>query len=103
MPFLGAYVISVRHIRHTLADRSDVVSRYFQSQGLFAVPTHVIAAIAPVNALLNWLLGDDSVVYVNDCDADVFALNVKFGGPVQFVLVSLEHPSRLLFLSISFR
>ncbi|ETW75964.1 multidrug flippase [Heterobasidion irregulare TC 32-1] len=30
--------------------------RYFQSQGLFAVPTRVISAIAPINALLNYLL-----------------------------------------------
>ncbi|KAJ7021691.1 multidrug/Oligosaccharidyl-lipid/Polysaccharide flippase [Mycena alexandri] len=30
--------------------------RYFQSQGLFAVPTQIICIIAPVNALLNYLL-----------------------------------------------
>lgn len=30
--------------------------RYFQSQGLFAVPTRVISAIAPINALLNYIL-----------------------------------------------
>ncbi|TFY63208.1 hypothetical protein EVG20_g6409 [Dentipellis fragilis] len=29
--------------------------RYFQSQGLFAVPTRVIMAVAPINALLNYL------------------------------------------------
>ncbi|KAF8181929.1 mate-domain-containing protein [Mycena galopus ATCC 62051] len=30
--------------------------RYFQSQGLFTVPTLIIVVIAPVNAFLNWLL-----------------------------------------------
>ncbi|KAH6900841.1 mate-domain-containing protein [Coprinopsis sp. MPI-PUGE-AT-0042] len=30
--------------------------RYFQSQGLFAIPTKIIMAVAPVNALLNYLL-----------------------------------------------
>ncbi|EIN09142.1 MATE efflux family protein [Punctularia strigosozonata HHB-11173 SS5] len=30
--------------------------RYFQSQGLFAVPTRIIIVVAPINALLNWLL-----------------------------------------------
>ncbi|KAI1798396.1 MATE efflux family protein [Ganoderma leucocontextum] len=30
--------------------------RYFQSQGLFAVPTRIILGVAPVNALLNYLL-----------------------------------------------
>ncbi|KAG6864899.1 hypothetical protein C0991_006469 [Blastosporella zonata] len=31
--------------------------RYFQSQGLFAVPTQIILVVAPTNALLNYLLG----------------------------------------------
>ncbi|GJE86748.1 MATE efflux family protein [Phanerochaete sordida] len=30
--------------------------RYFQSQGLFTVPTRVIMCVAPINALLNYLL-----------------------------------------------
>ncbi|KAF9561399.1 MATE efflux family protein [Agrocybe pediades] len=30
--------------------------RYFQSQGLFAVPTRIVFVVAPINALLNWLL-----------------------------------------------
>ncbi|KAJ7826290.1 mate-domain-containing protein [Mycena olivaceomarginata] len=30
--------------------------RYFQSQGLFTVPTRIIMMVAPLNALLNWLL-----------------------------------------------
>jgi len=30
--------------------------RYFQSQGLFAVPTRIILVIAPINAVLNYLL-----------------------------------------------
>ncbi|KAG0697233.1 MATE efflux family protein [Suillus ampliporus] len=30
--------------------------RYFQSQGLFAVPTRIILGVAPVNALLNYVL-----------------------------------------------
>ncbi|KAF7291886.1 RNA helicase [Mycena indigotica] len=30
--------------------------RYFQSQGLFAVPTRIICIVAPINALLNYLL-----------------------------------------------
>ncbi|KAI6132539.1 MATE efflux family protein [Pisolithus croceorrhizus] len=29
--------------------------RYFQSQGLFAVPTRIIVVVAPLNAFLNWL------------------------------------------------
>ncbi|KAJ7885100.1 MATE efflux family protein [Mycena olivaceomarginata] len=30
--------------------------RYFQSQGLFAVPTRIIMIVAPINALLNYIL-----------------------------------------------
>ncbi|KAK0239041.1 MATE efflux family protein [Armillaria nabsnona] len=30
--------------------------RYFQSQGLFAVPTRIIFIVAPINALLNYIL-----------------------------------------------
>ncbi|KAF8217805.1 mate-domain-containing protein [Mycena galopus ATCC 62051] len=30
--------------------------RYFQSQGLFAVPTRIIVVVAPINALLNYIL-----------------------------------------------
>ncbi|KAJ7669264.1 MATE efflux family protein [Mycena polygramma] len=30
--------------------------RYFQSQGLFAVPTRIICVVAPINALLNYIL-----------------------------------------------
>ncbi|KAJ7484518.1 MATE efflux family protein [Mycena latifolia] len=30
--------------------------RYFQSQGLFAVPTRIICIVAPINALLNYVL-----------------------------------------------
>ncbi|KAF8962337.1 mate-domain-containing protein [Flammula alnicola] len=30
--------------------------RYFQSQGLFAVPTRIVFIVAPINALLNYLL-----------------------------------------------
>ncbi|PPQ85010.1 hypothetical protein CVT25_010399 [Psilocybe cyanescens] len=30
--------------------------RYFQSQGLFTVPTRIVLIVAPINALLNWLL-----------------------------------------------
>ncbi|KAJ6469530.1 MATE efflux family protein [Mycena sanguinolenta] len=33
-----------------------VSRRYFQSQGLFAVPTRIITIVAPINALLNYLL-----------------------------------------------
>ncbi|KAF9525724.1 MATE efflux family protein [Crepidotus variabilis] len=32
------------------------IRRYFQSQGLFAVPTRIVTVVAPINALLNWLL-----------------------------------------------
>ncbi|KAF8067574.1 mate-domain-containing protein [Lyophyllum atratum] len=33
-----------------------VSRRYFQSQGLFAVPTQIIFVVAPINILLNYLL-----------------------------------------------
>ncbi|KAJ7089340.1 MATE efflux family protein [Mycena belliarum] len=33
-----------------------VSRRYFQSQGLFAVPTRIICIVAPINALLNYVL-----------------------------------------------
>ncbi|KAG7087969.1 hypothetical protein E1B28_012010 [Marasmius oreades] len=33
-----------------------VSRRYFQSQGLFTVPTRIIFVVAPINALLNYLL-----------------------------------------------
>lgn len=32
-------------------------SRYFQSQGLFTVPTQIIFVVAPFNAILNYILG----------------------------------------------
>ncbi|KDQ60317.1 hypothetical protein JAAARDRAFT_56234 [Jaapia argillacea MUCL 33604] len=35
---------------------NSISRRYFQSQGLFTVPTRVIIAVAPINALLNYLL-----------------------------------------------
>ena len=35
---------------------NGISRRYFQSQGLFDVPTRVIICVAPVNALLNWVL-----------------------------------------------
>ena len=35
---------------------NQISRRYFQSQGLFAVPTRVILAVAPINAILNYLL-----------------------------------------------
>ncbi|KAI0700194.1 MATE efflux family protein [Cytidiella melzeri] len=35
---------------------NTISRRYFQSQGLFAVPTRVIICVAPVNAALNYLL-----------------------------------------------
>ncbi|KAH9855642.1 MATE efflux family protein [Lenzites betulinus] len=40
-----------------------VSRRYFQSQGLFAVPTRIILGVAPINALLNYILvwGPESV------------------------------------------
>ncbi|KIJ59880.1 hypothetical protein HYDPIDRAFT_161804 [Hydnomerulius pinastri MD-312] len=33
-----------------------ITRRYFQSQGLFAVPTRIIVAVAPINIFLNYLL-----------------------------------------------
>ncbi|RDX46702.1 MATE efflux family protein [Polyporus arcularius HHB13444] len=35
---------------------NSISRRYFQSQGLFAVPTRIIMGVAPINALLNYLL-----------------------------------------------
>lgn len=35
---------------------NQISRRYFQAQGLFAVPTRVILVVAPINALLNYLL-----------------------------------------------
>lgn len=42
---------------------NQISRRYFQAQGLFAAPTRVIIAVAPLNALLNYLLvwGPDSI------------------------------------------
>lgn len=40
------------------ANRPDgLQSRYFQSQGLFTVPTQIVLVIAPINAVLNYFLG----------------------------------------------
>ena len=36
---------------------NHVVKKYFQSQGLFGVPTRIIIIVAPVNVILNYLLG----------------------------------------------
>ncbi|KAN0092817.1 MatE domain containing protein [Tylopilus felleus] len=54
--------------------------RYFQSQGLFQVPTKIIIVVAPINAFLNWLF--------------VYPLGLSFlGAPlataISFNLVSL--------------
>ncbi|KAJ6548473.1 multidrug/Oligosaccharidyl-lipid/Polysaccharide flippase [Mycena capillaripes] len=35
---------------------NSISRRYFQSQGLFTVPTVIIIIVAPINALVNWLL-----------------------------------------------
>ncbi|THH31443.1 hypothetical protein EUX98_g2769 [Antrodiella citrinella] len=42
---------------------NSISRRYFQSQGLFTVPTRVILCVAPINAVLNYILvwGPDSV------------------------------------------
>ncbi|KAH9918955.1 MATE efflux family protein [Fomitopsis serialis] len=42
---------------------NGISRRYFQSQGLFAVPTRIIMVIAPINAALNYVLvwGPESV------------------------------------------
>ncbi|KAK7683105.1 hypothetical protein QCA50_013778 [Cerrena zonata] len=42
---------------------NSISRRYFQSQGLFAVPTRVILCVAPINALLNYTLvwGPDAI------------------------------------------
>ena len=36
---------------------NNVARRYFQSQGLFDAPTRIIILIAPINVILNYLLG----------------------------------------------
>lgn len=40
-----------------------VVRRYFQAQGLMHVPSLIIVAVAPINAILNWVLvwGPDAI------------------------------------------
>ncbi|KAF9041212.1 multidrug/Oligosaccharidyl-lipid/Polysaccharide flippase [Panaeolus papilionaceus] len=35
---------------------NSIIRRYFQSQGLFAVPTRIVFIVAPFNAILNYLL-----------------------------------------------
>ncbi|KII84673.1 hypothetical protein PLICRDRAFT_357130 [Plicaturopsis crispa FD-325 SS-3] len=42
---------------------NGISRRYFQSQGLFAVPTRIILVVAPINALLNYALvwGPDAI------------------------------------------
>ncbi|GBE87674.1 Uncharacterized transporter [Sparassis crispa] len=42
---------------------NSVSRRYFQSQGLFTVPTRIILVVAPINAILNYLLvwGPESI------------------------------------------
>ncbi|KAI6104189.1 MATE efflux family protein [Pisolithus sp. B1] len=48
--------------------------RYFQSQGLFAVPTRIIVVVAPLNAFLNWLF--------------VYPLGLSFpGAPIATALI----------------
>lgn len=34
-----------------------ITRRYFQSQGLFTIPTRIIIIVSPINLLLNYLLG----------------------------------------------
>ena len=36
---------------------NNVARRYFQSQGLFDAPTRIIIIVAPINVILNYLLG----------------------------------------------
>ncbi|KAF7318306.1 RNA helicase [Mycena chlorophos] len=54
--------------------------RYFQSQGLFAVPTRIICIAAPINALLNYLLvwGPDPIRlgYIGAPIATVISFNL---------------------------
>jgi len=72
--------------------------RYFQSQGLFTVPTRIIVAIAPINAFLNWSFGMQAVrLPENPITKTVFVvhhLGLGFpGAPIatsfSFTLVSL--------------
>ena len=52
MPYLGMpYVPSQENALTVLQ------SMISQSQGLFAVPTQIILVVAPINAILNYLLG----------------------------------------------
>ena len=37
--------------------RLDLLFITVHDPGLFAVPTHIVFVVAPINALLNWLLG----------------------------------------------
>ena len=48
------------------SDRGPRARRYFQAQGLFSVPTKIIVIAAPINALLNYLLGT-SISYNLTC------------------------------------
>jgi hypothetical protein len=36
---------------------ADLLFITVHDPGLFAVPTHIVIVAAPINALLNWLLG----------------------------------------------
>jgi len=36
---------------------NNIAMRYFQSQGLFGAPTRIIIIVAPINVILNYLLG----------------------------------------------
>ena len=38
----------------------DLVLITFGNSGLFTVPTRIVFIVAPINVLLNWLLGNQS-------------------------------------------
>lgn len=46
------------HDISTIADGWTACRRYFQSQGLFAVPTQIILVVAPINGVLTYALGE---------------------------------------------
>jgi len=54
--FLAAVYLKYSSIGLPAYAFNCISRRYFQSQGLFTVPTQIIFAVAPINAVLNYIL-----------------------------------------------
>ena len=57
-PSTGSSGTLLNHCKFSLVQKlTRVRRRYFQSQGLFDIPTRITLVVAPINVFFNWLFG----------------------------------------------